>query len=311
MRTAGVLLLALSLGALGSALGATAARAGEQQRVEARQAQTEIPEENLLDVGIEVFKPGLPDEDEVEALDKMEEKGVFEDVRKSEARFIAFHLKNTLQSTGYWGAVRVVPDGADSIDVTVSGEILESTGRKLVLRLRVVDARGSSWLEKKYKTIADVRAYGDNEVGLEDPYQSLYNQIANDILDARSKLRDDEVAQVRDVAKLIFAADLAPIIYGDYLTTDKKGRLKIERLPAPDDPMMDRIFRIRERDYMFVDTLNEYYSDFYFQMGVPYDGWRSYSYEEQTALMKMRRTARLQKILVAIVSVLQVRYQEG
>ena len=39
----------------------------------------------------------------------MLQKGIRSAVRKSEARYIPIHLRNTLQSTGQWGAVRVVP----------------------------------------------------------------------------------------------------------------------------------------------------------------------------------------------------------
>ena len=34
------------------------------------------------------------------------------------------------------------------------------------------------------------------------------------------------------------------------------------RLPAPGDPMMERMDRVRERDYTLVDTLNEHYTNF-------------------------------------------------
>ena len=54
--------------------------------------------------------------------------------------------------------------------------------------------------------------------------------------------------------------------------------------------------QVRERDYMFVDTLNEYYADFYARMGDSYDKWRSNSYEEQMALREIRREAFMKKL---------------
>jgi hypothetical protein len=50
---------------------------------------------------------------------------------------------------------------------------------------------------------------------------------------------------------------------------------------------------------MFIDTLNEYYAGFYAKMDDPYDSWRAYSYEEQVAMEKLQRAARLEKILGA------------
>jgi hypothetical protein len=52
---------------------------------------------------------------------------------------------------------------------------------------------------------------------------------------------------------------------------------------------------------MFVDTLNEYYAEFYLRMSEPYDSWRAYSYEEQIALREIRRKARTQKILAGLM----------
>ncbi len=64
--------------------------------------------------------------------------------------------------------------------------------------------------------------------------------------------------------------------------------------------MLQRISAIRERDNMFVDTLNEFYNDFYARMDRPYDDWRAYSYEEQKALDSVNRSSRLMKILGGI-----------
>lgn len=273
--------------------------AGDKAPVEAIQAQNEIPEENLLDVGIQVFNPGLPEDDE--ALEKLEEKGVFADVRKSEARYIPIQLAQTLQTTGYWGAVRVVP-AANAVDVMVSGTILSSNGKELELEVRVHDARGKRWLKERYKQDADTSAYKKkkNVAGQRDPYQSLYNRIANDILKKRNKLDDEEIQQLRTLSQLKFAADLAPTAFADYLkVNEKKGRYSIEKLPTKDDPMMERVTLIRERDYMFIDTLNEFYANFYSEMDEPYDNWRAFSYEEQKQLDKLRKAALMEKIFGA------------
>ncbi len=259
------------------------------------QASVDIPEARLLDVGIEVFDPGLPELDE----DSLEEKGVFADVRKSEARYFAFHLKSTLQSTGFWGAVRVVPQGTQALDLRISGTIVESTGRKLVLEIAAYDATGRKWLEERYKRVANERIYNSDDVSV-DPYQDLYNEVSNDLHKRWSKLDAEDVGRIRDVALLQFASNLAPQTFAGYLTEARKGRVEIARLPSSEDPMMQRVNRIRERDYMFVDTLNEYYSNFYQSMDAPYDEWRSFSYEEQMALRAVKRQARIRTLIGAL-----------
>src|SRR5262245_21761773 len=74
-------------------------------RVEAIQAKGEVPDERLLDVSIGVFDPAVDEGD----TDKLAAKGLSADLRKAEGRFVAFHLKKTLEGTGNWGAVRMLP----------------------------------------------------------------------------------------------------------------------------------------------------------------------------------------------------------
>lgn len=270
-----------------------------QSSMKAIQAQHEIPEDQLLDVGIQVFDPGLPPPSEA-GLKKNE--NVFPEVRESESRYLPYHLKGTLEGTGQWGAVRVVPEGLTGSDVTVSARIVKSTGMELVLDVRAVDSSGTEWLEKRYKAEADVRAYLPEQPGQEitrpaDPYQRLYNAVANDLLAARERLDPEATRDLREISQIRFAAQMAPTPFREYLEKDRKGEFKVTRLPSENDPMMERIARIRERDYMFVDTLNEHYANFYSKMEVPYEDWRAFSYEEELALKELRRAARMRKIL--------------
>ena len=288
---------AVRLGVLSSALAflfvAPLAFALDDEPVEALQAVEEIPEERLLDVGIHVFDTGIPDDEDAKIF--LEEKGVFEEIRKSEARWIPMNLKRTLESTGYWGAVRMVPS-ATNVDVTIEGAIVTSTGKKLEIDVVVVDATGKSWLSKRYQQEADPLGY--EEESTKEPFQNLYNRIANDLLKERNDLDSEDFAKIRRVSELRFASDLAPVAFQDYLAV-KKGRYSPARLPAEGDPMMARVSEIRERDHMFIDTLNEYYADLYSKMEVPYRGWRSNSYEEQLALDELNRAAKWRKILGA------------
>lgn len=255
------------------------------------QATTEVAEDQLLDVSISVFDPGLPAEDE-ELPD-----GVQPEVRKAEARYMATRLEETMQETGHWGAVRVVPPEAARGDVVVSARILESSGRDLYLYVWAADATGVVWFENRYKGRADPAAYQPETIGRTQPFQNVYNRIANDLVRALGKLDSDERIEIRRVAQLEYAADLAPMVFDDYLEIDRKGRKTVVRLPAEDDPMMARVNEIREREYFFVDVLNQHYATFSQQMTTPYDNWRMYSYEEQVALAALRRKATTQQVL--------------
>ena len=237
----------LLLGILGLTL-ATPSWALDDKPVELVQAQSEVPEELLLDVGIQLFDPGLPD-DEYERY-MLEEKGIYADVRNSEARYFPMRLKQTLEMSGYWGAVRIVP-ASHVVDLRIGGTIHKSNGKDLEIDLIVVDARGKKWLDRRYKGEANPIVYKETETDRE-PFQSLYNEIANDLLKVAQKLDQEDVQEVRRVAELRFANYLAPIAFSDYLEV-KKNKYKIEKLPSYEDPMMLRLADIRERDFMFVD----------------------------------------------------------
>ena len=261
------------------------------------QATAEIPESQLLDVSIEVFDPGIPD---LTTMTPKQKEGVYPEVRKSEARFVPMQLKETLQATGFWGAVRVVPEKTSSAEVTVTGQLVKSTGKTLIVEVQVADIAGREWLAKKYKQEANPFVYIDEKQGHLDPFNGLYGQIANDMLERLQRLEPQQVQDLRRISELRFASQLAPADYDGYLEVNRKGRFEIQRLPAEQDPMMTRVGMIRERDYMFVDTLNEYYSEFCVSMEEAYDNWRSFSYEEQVALAELRRQARMRKIIGAI-----------
>jgi hypothetical protein len=265
----------------------------DRSRVEAIQAKGEVPDERLLDIGIGVFDAGL-DEDEAE---KLAEKGLSAELRKAEGRFVAFHLKKTLEGTGNWGAVRVLPGPGEGLDVFVSGKIVRSDGKHLNLDVEAVDATGRRWLRRRYTGEADLRAYRPDRVGRHDPFQEVYNRIANDLLGRRDHLGAEELVAVRRVATVRFGAELAPQAFAPFLKANRSGRYALLRLPAEGDPMTRRVADIRDRDQMFVDTLNDYYLSFYERMGTPYANWRQYSYEEQAALDKINRESTLKKIL--------------
>jgi hypothetical protein len=232
----------------------------------ADRVQTPVPDSRLLDVGVQVFDAGLEDPDG-------DEEGVFPEVRRAEAHYIPFHLTRTLQATGHWGAVRVVPAAAEEVDVVLYGQIIVSDGEQLVLRIRARDVTGREWFYRQYETRVDARAYEGLEKGKTDPFQALYNAIANDMYATLQGLGAGDLAEIRRVSRLRFAADIAPYAFDGYLEEDD-GTYHVLRLPAVSDPMVDRIDRIRARERMFIDTVNRYYAEYYENVWQTYVDWR-------------------------------------
>ena len=268
--------------------------------LQATQATAEIPSEQLLDVGVHILDPGIPPEveDDPELQDK---KRIWPDIRRAEARYVAMQLRDTLEETGHWGTARVVPTTVNSFDLTVDGTILESNGAFLKLEVTARDATGKLWIEKKeYEGRADTRVYRDNYTVGRDPFENVYVAIANDLLAARNLKTGADLANVRRVSELRFAADFAPVAFSEYLAQNKKtGEYKVLRLPAEDDLLVKRIDQIRERDYGMIDTVSENYAAFSERLDEPYTSWRRYTYDEITAEEKLKAQARNRMILGA------------
>jgi hypothetical protein len=251
-------------------------------------ASTAVPEELLLDVGIVVFDPGLEDYDE--------DKQVYPEVRKAESRFMPTLLSEAMQNSAAWGAVRVIPNSEQITDLTVQGKILHSDGEELELHILATDSRGYVWLDQKYTGTASRYSYQMTTRNKYDPFQAVYNTIANDLLQRQEELQAQDRENIRVVTELLFARSFSPEAFDGYLAKNRKGRYLVMRLPAEDDPMLERVISIRERDQMFIDTLQEYYKNFGNEMLDPYQEWRRLTYEEAVALQELRAESTRQLI---------------
>ncbi len=259
------------------------------------QAKSEIPEDQLMDVGILVFasKELTPEE--------AKDEGTSADIRKAETHFMPYHLKTTLHQSGHWGAIQVIPAETNSVDLLVKGKVLVSNGERLVLEIDVMDATGKRWFKRTYSAEVEASSYSGNKAGEKDAYQNLYNAIANDMAAYKKKLIAAEIKTIRTVSKLKYAREFAPDAFAGYLAKDKTGRLSARRLPAGNDPMMARLLNIREREYMYVDTLNQQYEGFYNQMWPPYENWRRLNLTEREAIEKIRREAFAKQLLGVLI----------
>ena len=254
---------------------------------------TTIPEDRLLDVGIVQFNPGL-DTAEVD-----EDELVFPELRQAESRYIAVTLSDSLQSSQGWGAVRVIPSERTNIDVTVTGRIVQSDGETLTVDVTVTDSRGQRWFTKQYTEQASHYAYDRKHPTEGDAFQGVYNRIANDMLVYRQQLSDEYIAELRTISEMKFARSFSPHAFDRYLTQTDNGLYELQALPAENDPMLQRVRSIRERDYLFVDTLQGYYGTFVKSMETPYQEWRAMSYEEVKQMRELKRKARNHTIMGA------------
>jgi hypothetical protein len=258
-------------------------------------ADSPVEESRLLDVGIVEFQPGI-DEDNDPG-----KSGIYNEIRFAETKYLAYHLKTTLQGTGHWGAVRVIPSRQAFTDVVISGNIERSDGEFVTLDISVDDAAGRHWFSKTYEAQTGITSYSERRDRRLDPYQKIFNDIANDLQVYVSEMPPKTLAQTREISELKFFADMSPLAYGEYLAVDDEGIVSIQRLPAENDPTVARLRQIRERDRLVVDTLNEHYANFYYGIAIPYRNWRKVSRQELIAYRQVKRSARMQALVGVVV----------
>jgi hypothetical protein len=265
-----------------------------QVELVAAEEQAPLPEERLLDVAVAVFDPGVPEgEIDKEVLEELLREGTFVHIRRTEARYMAVELRDTLQRSRQWGRVWVTPATTTAADINVAAEILNSDGDQFALRVNAVDASGRAWIsDKRYEMATAAGSFNRQRYPELDPYQDVFTQIANDLATAQAALSAREVDTLRQIAALRFAGELSPDAFAGYVEQNGRGEYQLLRLPATGDPMFARTQGIRQREFLFLDTLNQHYSRFHGSTVESYDGWRQYAREEAISVRELTRSAR-------------------
>ena len=254
-----------------------------------------IPEEALLDVGIPVLNDGLYLTDD--------EDTVFPEVRFAEAIYFSNQLAKVLEKSGAWGAIRVTPSDEVIMDLYITGTILQSDGETLDLQIEVKDSSGKQWLSKDYKQTVGKYAYDRRLKSLGDPFQNLFIRIANDLLSYREKLSNRRAIELRTMSELRFAKAFSAQAFDSYISEKRNGTLVIDKLPADNDSILVRVRKIRERDYLYIDTMQDYYDGFTQQMHLAYQDFRRASYDSVVKARQLNRQGN-QRIVAGIGAIL-------
>jgi len=264
-----------------------------------------IPPEALLDVGIPPLNDGLALTDEDDT--------VFPEVRIAETIYFSDQLAKTMEKSGAWGAVRVVPNTDVVMDLYITGTILQSDGETLDLEIRVYDTSGRQWLQERHKQVVGKYTYDRRLKTLADPFQNLFTAIANNVLKVRERMSSEEAARLRQISELRFAREFSPEAFGGYISEGRNGILTIERLPAENDSLLERISMIRERDYLYVDTMQDYYDVFSREMHLPYQDFRRASYDSVVKSRQLRKRGNRQIIagIAGIIGGIYGRFSSG
>jgi hypothetical protein len=250
----------------------------------------------LLEIGVQVFSTAQKEAEEYEIGD-----WVFDEIIQKETQFLPHLLKNTLVDSRQWGAIRVIPDRDPSLDLIVEGQIVQSDGETLELQIRAFDSSGREWLNKTYADQSIQEEYPESTrftldntfdaINFVDPFQDIYNRIANDLVAVRTNLGEQTLRDLNLVTDMLYAGDLSPSDFSGAVKENEDGLLVIDRLPSLDDPMMARVADMKYRHHLFIDTVDEYYQTLYEDIQPAYVLWRRYSIDQITEIETSQQEA--------------------
>ena len=231
-----------------------------------------IPEALHLDVGIVRFRGQVSDA-EVEAGD------AFRQVRAAETLYFPQQLRQAMLRSGGWRNVWLAPARAMT-DLRVEGAILKSNGTDLELEIRATDATGASWFRRVYRHEFTETDYAEGSKTRAT--DALFERIATDLLYQRNLQGAAALKEIRAVAELRFAKELAPEAFERYVAQDD-GRMRLAALPAQEDTLYQLVLQVKERDDLFVESVQQYSENFANRIDAAYRDWARQSYFERRA----------------------------
>ncbi len=220
-----------------------------------------------LDVIIPVFDPNIPTKDK---------DGVWPEVRRAEANRFALMMKQALERSEAFGAVRVTPDDSGFGELYVHGKILKANGEDIQLEIVVNDIRGRKkrlFKKKKFKYRVQGSFHKSPRTKGTDAYTPIFDKIAVEIVKKLSRKKAKDLNKLPTITQMRFAKMFGPEYFGKY-TKVKKGSYRLVSLPSDNDPLYDKIRIMRIQEQLFVDALQPHYETFASNMNPHYFSWQ-------------------------------------
>jgi hypothetical protein len=230
-----------------------------------------------LDVVIPVFDPGLPEDTK-----QYEEKGIWPELRRAESTRFAYKLKEALDATGKFGAVRVTPDATATGDLYILGTIVESDGEDVEIAIEALDASGKVWMDTSFDHEVDQAFHNDLRNDGKDPYDPMFTEAAEGIADELKYHGAKDLEDLQYVTNLRFGASFSEEAFMPHMMMDGDEVQLVSKM-SEEDPMYRRMMAIRTRDQLFVDGLQSNYARFSEKMDESYLMWQEQSLLEHQA----------------------------
>ena len=216
-------------------------------------------------VSVAVFDPAIPEDPSV-----YRDLEIFPRIREVEAMLWPFQLRQSLIDTNAFRMVRVVPETDRNAELSVVASILESDGFTLRLHVVARDALGEVWRDHVYAATIDEDASAAAD------FQAVFDRIAYDLATQAGRLKPTDVDKLAEVSVLRYAQAIAPRAFGDFLEEAEDGTISVLRLPARDDPMVERVRMVRETEFVISDVIDEAFVELYAEISEVHDLWREY-----------------------------------
>jgi hypothetical protein len=204
--------------------------------------------------------------------------------RETEAQLLGAKQRLIFEGTGQWGVVRLYPQPSLIPQLMLDLVVLQSDGRQLRVHATLTAVHGDTLLSETYLDYAsseDVLT-----VGNEEPFTDLFHRIHSDVA-AEVALMPESEDYLRQLSFLRYAQQLAPEAFGDYLSHDGVT-WQLLRAPAEQDPMYQRISKLREYELLFVDTIDEQLTSALREIDTAYRLWLRASKEQLDWLEKRK-----------------------
>ena len=257
------------------------------------------PEKPRLDVVVPVFDPGLAlneglksqNDDSAEGFGtETQSDGVWPELRRAEANRFALKLKEALEKTGAFGAVRVTPDKTATADLYVQGKIINSNAEEVEIEVEVTDITGEVWFTRHFEHEVQEDFHKHHRNKGKDVYDPVFKKAADRIAVELEEHDKAALLNIQNVTELRFGANLLDNAFVNHIKLED-GIFKVESFPAENDPMLMRTRAVRVRDQLFIDGLQENYEQFNLEMEPSYLVWQEQSLQEIAAKREQQAKA--------------------
>lgn len=271
-----------------------------------------------LHLAVVVLDPQLDEND-----DRMRERGVWPEVRKTESIRTAYRIKQAVERLNQFDKVSVAPSATVSADLYFRGKIESSTAEIMKIRWNLIDARGVEWID--WKSSDHRVALGWHKRFYEpgkDAFQPLWNEIANDIYavlkrtaeqhakvmrENETRLKRGRSPRLSDLEKialtkeLVLARFFAPNLFADTLTVNKRDQWEINYVPDRTSKDWHRISEFASKDQDVASLYDKQYDAFFEKVNPDYEKWMNEVYPYAREMRREQRRYKIERAVGGVV----------